>query len=66
MLPMDELQWVVNKAGEIVFEKALNMSKESTLPQLQREEWKYLFDVIALELNSVPFLTSNIAVFACS
>ena len=56
---MDELQWVVNKAGENVFEKGLNMSKESTLPQLQRDEWKYLFDVIALELNSVPFLTDN-------
>ena len=56
---MDELQWVVNKAGENVFEKGLNMSKESTLPQLQRDEWKYLFDITALKLNSVPFVADN-------
>ena len=44
---------------KLYLKKALNMTKESTLPQLQRDEWKFLFDVIALELNSVPFLTDK-------
>ena len=34
--------------------KALDLNDNSALPTLQRDEWAYLFDVIAYELNSVP------------
>ena len=39
--------------------KALSLTEESALPMLQRDEWMYLMDIIALELNSVPYLKDS-------